>query len=222
MSGPLMQALKRKVREVRLAGLAPSPEVVVPGPLTEEQKAQQKLAGLCEAEAVKPPPGGVAAAVRRAVRQRFGEGADVLEILPDQGVLVRVDGRTVYRVYFALEDGGIMLLGAPEVVAVKVTILGEALTEEQKTQRRLAGITEADASFGDTTAAVDRALRAKFGGDAMGPSDEMPWICDLFTDSVIVRRAGKMFRLPFTVDDAMEAELGEPEQVQATYVPVAG
>lgn len=75
-----------------------------------------------------------------------------------------------------------------------------------------------DESLDARMTAVRQAVRDKYG-DAPG---EYAWAEVVFSDSVIVRKGQKLWRVAYTVDDAGKVTLaGDPVEVRVTYTPVA-
>jgi hypothetical protein len=77
---------------------------------------------------------------------------------------------------------------------------------------------EAKLSFELTTNLLQAALRAHYG---LG-KDEWVWPEAVYTDSVVVRRNGKLYAFAYSVSDTTEIVLGEAREVVMEPVPVAG
>ena len=78
---------------------------------------------------------------------------------------------------------------------------------------------EAASEFNAVTELVTAALRRHYG---LGVNDYGIWPHSMYPGRVIVRRDGKLFEFPYTIDDANEVTLGGAVEVMLETKPVAG
>jgi hypothetical protein len=78
---------------------------------------------------------------------------------------------------------------------------------------------EAASEFNAVTELVTAALRRHYG---LGVNDYGIWPHSMYPDRVIVRRDGKLFEFPYTIDDANEVTLGAATEVMLETKAVAG
>jgi hypothetical protein len=75
-------------------------------------------------------------------------------------------------------------------------------------------------SFDDLECELQEELQEKFGTDAF--STPLYVLVEAFPDYVIARGpGGKLYQIPYAVDDQGEATLGDPQEVETAFVPVA-
>jgi hypothetical protein len=79
---------------------------------------------------------------------------------------------------------------------------------------------QADMSFDDLECELQEELQEKFGTDAF--STPLYVLVEAFPDYVIARGpGGKLYQIPYAVDDQGEATLGDPQEVETAFVPVS-
>jgi hypothetical protein len=79
---------------------------------------------------------------------------------------------------------------------------------------------QADMSFDDLECELQEELQEKFGTDAF--STPLYVLVEAFPDYVIARGpGGKLYQIPYAVDDQDEATLGDPQEVETAFVPVS-
>jgi hypothetical protein len=79
---------------------------------------------------------------------------------------------------------------------------------------------QADMSFDDLECELQEELMETFGSDAFG--SPLYVLVEAFPDYVIARGpGGKLYQLPYTIDDQDEATLGTPQEVETAFVPVS-
>jgi hypothetical protein len=79
---------------------------------------------------------------------------------------------------------------------------------------------EADMSFDDIECELQDELLEEFGTDSF--NSPLYCLVQVFPDYLIARGPDvKLYRIPYTMDDSGEADLGEPQEVEMAYVPVS-
>jgi hypothetical protein len=79
---------------------------------------------------------------------------------------------------------------------------------------------QADMSFDDLEQELQEELMETFGSDAFG--SPLYVLVEAFPDYVIARGpGGKLYQIPYTIDDQDEATLGTPQEVETAFVPVS-
>jgi hypothetical protein len=79
---------------------------------------------------------------------------------------------------------------------------------------------QADMSFDELECELQEELQETFGTDAF--NTPLYVLVEGFPDYVIARGpGGKLYQIPYTVDDQGEATLGQPQEVETAFVPVS-
>jgi hypothetical protein len=91
---------------------------------------------------------------------------------------------------------------------------------KKKTGTRVLLTKQADMSFDDLECELQEELQEKFGTDAFG--SPLYILVEALPDYVIARGpGGKLYQIPYSVDDQDEATLGDPQEVETAFVPVS-
>jgi hypothetical protein len=94
------------------------------------------------------------------------------------------------------------------------------MKKKKKNGTRVLLTRQADMSFDDLECELQEELMEKFGSDAFG--SPLYILVEAFPDYVIARGpGGKLYQLPYTIDDQDEATLGDPQEVETAFVPVS-